>query len=157
MQLSCVTELARLEWNPKRSCSSIKKVVISAEEGTNELAFLESVFRKLLNFEQVNVAISFQRYDPDFEEFVDLEEDDELRNLEKLNVVVTPVLVIPPEVSQVTIHACSTCLIILYQCCARYTLSHCTLYICLRHARYKSYHFLCMLTSNVHVNPMCMQ
>ena len=79
-----------------------KKVVISPKEGTKELAFLESVFRKLLNFEQVNVAISFQRYDPDFEEFVDLEEDDELRNMEKLNVVVTPVLVIPPEVSHVT-------------------------------------------------------
>ena len=76
--------------------------MISPEEGTNELAFLESVFQKLHNFEQVNVAISFQQYDPDLEEFVDLGEDDELRNLEKLNVVVTPVLVILPEVSQVT-------------------------------------------------------
>ena len=41
----------------------------------------------------MNLAISFQRYDRDFNELVDLEDGDEVTHLEKRNVVVTPVLV----------------------------------------------------------------
>jgi len=77
-----------------------KKVFIPREQGTSDLAFVESAFRTLFKFEkQVNLAIAFQRFDKDFDEFVDLEGDEELHHLEKLNVVVTPVLVTPPNVS----------------------------------------------------------
>ena len=77
-----------------------KKVVIPPAEKDSELAYLESTFQKLFHFEkQVNLAISFQRFDRDFEEFVDLEESEELHHLEKLNVVVTPALITPPAVS----------------------------------------------------------
>lgn len=74
-------------------------MVIPAEKKTSDLSFLELSFRQVFNFEkQVNLAISFQRYDRDFDELVDLEDSDEVTHLEKLNVVVTPVLVTPPAV-----------------------------------------------------------
>ena len=77
-----------------------KKVMIPAEKDTSDLAFLESSFRQAFNFEkQVNLTISFQRYDADFDELVDMEDGDEIQHLEKLNVVVTPVLVTPSAVS----------------------------------------------------------
>lgn len=47
----------------------------------------------------MNLAIAFQQFDKDFDEFVDLEGDEEQHHLEKLNVVVTPVFVTPPNVS----------------------------------------------------------
>ena len=77
-----------------------KKIPIPTEKSIGDLEFLESSFRTLFKFQnQVNLAISFQRFDQAFDEFVDLEEDEELDDLEKLNVVVTPVLVTPPAVS----------------------------------------------------------
>ena len=89
---------------------SRKKVVIPVEKQTSELVYLEAAFRKLFNFEkQVNLIISFQRFDSDFDEFVDLEDGDELRHLETLNVVVTAVLVTPPQVSVTIRIRCRTC------------------------------------------------
>ena len=77
-----------------------RKVIIPAEKDTSDLSFLESSFRKIFNFEkQVNLSISFQRYDADFDELVDLEYGDDIKHLEKLNVVVTPVLITPSAVS----------------------------------------------------------
>ena len=77
-----------------------KKVLIPKEKAMSDMQFLESSFRALFKFQdQVNLVISFQRFDQTFNEFVDLEEDEELHDLEKLNVVVTPVLVTPPAVS----------------------------------------------------------
>ena len=76
-----------------------KKVVIPVEKDVSDLVYLETAFRQLFHFEkQVNLVISFQRLDPEFDEFVDLEPGEELSHLEKLNVV-TPVLVTPPAVS----------------------------------------------------------
>lgn len=73
--------------------------MIPAEKETSDLSFLELSFRQVFNFEkQVNLAISFQRHDPDFDELVDQEDGDEVIHLEKLNVVATPVLVTPPSV-----------------------------------------------------------
>ena len=72
-----------------------KKVVIPEAKPTRDLQFLESSFRKLFKFEQqINLAISFQRFDETFDELVDLEEGDLVENREKLNVVVTPILII---------------------------------------------------------------
>ena len=85
-----------------------KKVLIPREKTASDLEFLESSFRTLFKFQnQVNLVISFQRFDQVFDEFVDLDEGEELRDLEKLHVVVTPVLVTPPLV----------CLILYYWRC----------------------------------------
>lgn len=81
---------------------SRKKVVLPPEK-SSDLTYLESTFRKLFHYEkQVNLVISFQRFDPDFGEFVDLEEGEWLHHLDKLNVVVTSTLVTPPTVSLCT-------------------------------------------------------
>ena len=81
-----------------------KKVVIPEAKPTSDLQFLESSFRKLFKFEQqINLAISFQRFDETFDELVDLEEGDLVQNREKLNVVVTPILITPPAVSDMYI------------------------------------------------------
>ena len=77
-----------------------KKVLVPKEKSATDLAFIGSSFRLLFKFQdQVNLDISFQRFDEAFGELVDLEEDEELKDLEKLNVVVTPLLVTPPAVS----------------------------------------------------------
>ena len=61
--------------------------------------YLESSYHTLFKFEkQVNLQIFFQRFDEVFSEFVDLEPDEELSDFEKLNVVVFPILVMPPTV-----------------------------------------------------------
>ena len=82
-----------------------KKVLVPKEKSTTDLAFLEASFRSLFKFQnQVNLDISFQRYDEAFGELVDLEVDDVRKDLKKLNVVVTPVLVTPPPVSWAALH-----------------------------------------------------
>ena len=40
-------------------------------------------------------AVSFQHFDSEFDELVDLEHCDDVIHLEKLNVVITPVLFTP--------------------------------------------------------------
>ena len=41
----------------------------------------------------MNLDISFQRFDPDWDDYVDLDEDSVLQEKEKLKAVVTPILV----------------------------------------------------------------
>ena len=73
--------------------------MIPADKEVSDLAYLEVAFRQHFNFEQqVNLKLSFQRFDADFDELVDLDDGEDLRHLEKLNVVVTPILVTPPTV-----------------------------------------------------------
>ena len=57
----------------------------------------------------MNLDISFQGYDKAFGELVDLEDGEELEDLEKLTVIVTPILVTPPAVrSSVYVHTCDS-------------------------------------------------
>lgn len=94
MPLAMASKTVLLKYHEHR-----RKVVIPADKEMSDLAFLELSFRQVFNFEkQVNLSISFQRFDSDFDELVDLEDGDEVSHLEKLNVVVTPVLVTPPAV-----------------------------------------------------------
>ena len=44
----------------------------------------------------MSVSIGFQRYDPDWEEYIKLDADTILSDKEKLKVVVTPRIVSPP-------------------------------------------------------------
>ena len=82
-----------------------KKVSIPKEKATSDLKFLESSSRMLFKFQdQVNLVISFQRFDKAFNEFVDLDDDEELHDLEKLNVVVTPILITPIVTPNVSYH-----------------------------------------------------
>ena len=73
-------------------------MLIPAEKETSDLAFLESCFREAFNIEKQVTAVSFQRFDSEFDELVDLEHGDDVIHLEKLNVVVTPVLFTPQTV-----------------------------------------------------------
>ena len=79
---------------------SREKVLIPKQKEGTDIQFLELSFRMLFKFDnQVNLQILFQRFDPAFDDFFDLDERDEIRDLEKLKVVVTPVLTTPPAVS----------------------------------------------------------
>lgn len=80
---------------------SKKKVVIPHDKPGSDLDYLEITFRNLFHFEkQVRLFISFQRFDQDFGELVDLEQSDEINHKDKLNVVVSSTLVTPTSVSQ---------------------------------------------------------
>ena len=63
-------------------------------EGGQESYFLEEEFKRHFKFQSnVNLDISFQRYDPEWEEYVDLEPGSTICHKEKLKAVVTPILV----------------------------------------------------------------
>lgn len=65
-----------------------------SEEG--DVSFLKREFRKQLSFEKhVAIDVTFQRFDSEWEEYVDLDDDETVSNKEKLKVVVTSKLETP--------------------------------------------------------------
>ena len=63
---------------------------------SSDILYLETEFRQLFQFgSNVHVTITFQRYDAEWEEYIDLEEDTALNDKEKLKVIVTPTLTTP--------------------------------------------------------------
>lgn len=65
-----------------------------------DVRHLEKEFRKEFKFlGNVNLDISFQRFDNDWEEYVELDESCTIKNKEKLKAIVTPLLVSQSEVS----------------------------------------------------------
>lgn len=61
-----------------------------------ELDFLEKQFRKELKFgNNVNIDVRFQRFDPEWDDFVELSKGSTLEHKEKLKAVVSPSLVTP--------------------------------------------------------------
>ena len=74
-----------------------KKIVkIDVEKQMSDVEFLSQEFRKEFCFESnVNVVVTFQRFDPEWGEYVDLEPDSVLNHKDKLLAVVTPILVTP--------------------------------------------------------------
>ena len=70
---------------------------------TADLKFLEEEFRKEFKFDSnVNLLITFQRFDGEWDEYVDLDEDGALVHKDKLKAVVSPMLTTPPnEISEV--------------------------------------------------------
>ena len=70
-----------------------KKITIPANTAKSDLEYLREVFLTSFKFEpNVQLDITIQRFDKDFDEFVDLEGDDEVCHKEKLKAVVTPIL-----------------------------------------------------------------
>ena len=69
---------------------------ISPNSGLSDVEVLTKSFRTEFKFEaNVNVVITFQRFDPDWDETVDLESESVINDKDKLIAVVTPLLVTP--------------------------------------------------------------
>ena len=74
-----------------------KKVLkITPNSGLTDVEVLTKSFRTEFKFEtNVNVVVTFQRFDPDWDETVDLECESVIKDKDKLIAVVTPLLVTP--------------------------------------------------------------
>ena len=74
-----------------------KKVLkITPNSGLSDVEFLTRSFRTEFSFkENVNVVVTFQRYDQEWGELVDSESDSVINNKDKLTAVVTPLIVTP--------------------------------------------------------------
>ena len=74
--------------------NKVLKIPESNESG--ELKFLTEEFRKQFKFaSNVSLVITFQRYDNDWGEYVELDDECTLLHKDKLKAVVTPVLTTP--------------------------------------------------------------
>ena len=75
-----------------------KRINIPRLKEETDIEFLQSEFRKSFNLSgNVSIVISFQRYDPEWEEYVEIENYEDVKNKEKLKVVVAPCLHTPTE------------------------------------------------------------
>ena len=71
-----------------------KRVTIPANNKKPDLEYLREVFLTSFKFERnVSLDVTFQRFDPEWNDFVDLEDGDELVHKDKLKAVVSPILV----------------------------------------------------------------
>jgi hypothetical protein len=63
---------------------------------SSEIQYLEKEFRKQFHFgSNVHVTVVFQRYDSDWNEYIDLDEEAVLNEKDKLKVVVSPTITTP--------------------------------------------------------------
>ena len=70
-----------------------KKITIPEFSGDSDIKYLRKEFRANFDYgKNVRLQITFQRYDPEWEEFVDLDEDGEVHHKDKLKAVVSPIL-----------------------------------------------------------------
>ena len=69
--------------------NKLLKIPDSAE---SDLKFLTEVFRREFKFDLV---VTFQRFDSEWGEYIDLEVDSSVCHKDKLKVIVTPLLVTP--------------------------------------------------------------
>ena len=73
----------------------------TAPEGTGDIASLKKQFIVQFKFEShVKLDITFQRYVKKWDSLVDLDEDDEVDDGDRLNAVVTPILTDSTPVAQ---------------------------------------------------------
>ena len=87
-----------------------KKVFLIPGSVVNELQFLREKFEKEFKFDHqsnVNLDINFQKYNKEWDEYVDLDDGCILGQREKLKAVVTPILV--SGSSQVRLVVCLMC------------------------------------------------
>ena len=62
----------------------------------SDVSFLTKEFQKEFSYDgNVNVIVTFQRYDPEWDKTVDLDPECLIKDKDKLTAVVTPVLVTP--------------------------------------------------------------
>ena len=70
-----------------------KRIVIPSEKPETDLRYLNNQFIAQFNFDSnVKLDITFQRFESDWNEYIDLEDTDEVNDKDKLKVVVTPLL-----------------------------------------------------------------
>ena len=61
-----------------------------------DLEFIRKEFIKLFSFEEnVRLCLSFQRFDEDWKDYIEIDEGDDIENKEKIKVIVIPVLGTP--------------------------------------------------------------
>ena len=71
---------------------------------SSEIQYLEKEFRKLFHFgTNVHMTVIFQRYDTDWNEYIDLDEEAVLNEKDKLKVIVTPTITTPSPSSAATV------------------------------------------------------
>lgn len=90
-----------------------KKVTIPGESTVGDLEYLREEFLKNFNFDRnVKLQITFQQFDPEWNEYVDLEDDAVVCNKDKLKVVVTPCLSdsLPPSTNASVVSTEDGCL-----------------------------------------------
>ena len=70
-----------------------KKITIPANTPKSDLEYLRGIFLTSFQFESnVLLDITIQRFDADLNDFIDLEDGDEVFHKDKLKAVVTPIL-----------------------------------------------------------------
>lgn len=75
--------------------NKVLKIPSSKERGV-DLKLLENEFIKYFNFESnVHLVLSFHRYDEEWQDYIELDQDCTLMNKEKLKVIVSPLLTTP--------------------------------------------------------------
>jgi len=68
-----------------------KKISIPEPNSEGDIDYLRREFLKNFYFEKnVKLQITFQQFDPEWEEYVDLEEDAVVQHKDKLKAIVTP-------------------------------------------------------------------
>ena len=76
-------------------------VKIPDEKNESDLQFLESQFRTLFAYHSnVSITITFHKFNVEWEDYIELTDDDAIENKDKLKVVVTPRIVTPGTASQ---------------------------------------------------------
>ena len=85
-------------------CDRNKIVDVPKEKEETDIAYLEAEFRKSFAYQNnVSILISFQKFDTEWQEYIELDEHAVVDNKDKLKVVVTPRLVTPLSSAQVRI------------------------------------------------------
>lgn len=85
-----------------------KKIEIpdSKSRRLSDVQYIESVFKSVFSFDRnVKLCITLQRFDTEWNEFVDLEVGDEINHKDKLKAVVSPLLNTTFEASSVSVSA----------------------------------------------------
>ena len=73
-----------------------KVVVVPEDKDSDDISYLDAEFRKHFDYESnVSITVSFQKWDPTWSEYVELDKAAAVEDKDKLNVVVTPRLVTP--------------------------------------------------------------
>ena len=70
-----------------------KRIVLPSEKSEGDLSYLKDQFLTQFKFERnVTLKVTFQRFDSEWNEYVDLDDTEEIRHKDKLKAVVTPLI-----------------------------------------------------------------
>lgn len=69
---------------------------IPEHKAESDLMFLDNAFRHLFSYSNnVSIIVSFQRFDSEWNEYIELSEDDMIQHRDKLKAVVIPAIKTP--------------------------------------------------------------